>query len=119
MGLLLSVLDEQEAASARLAQLEARRRLLQERLEREQGLSGLRSILVLAEGAGPDADPDRDVVDRLRASVAALRAEQAQAIDLLGGAALTAARTRAYLLQLVGATPAYGPVGPAREAMPA
>lgn len=109
LGRLLATLDEQEAASARLAHLEGQRQELQRALEHDLGVVGLGAVLGGGGGDRGTSDGVNELLARLAASVARLRRDQAQALGLLGAAAATAARTRAYLVQLAGATPAYGP----------
>jgi hypothetical protein len=112
---LLTAVEEQEVANARLAQLEARRQELQRMLEQALAVDGLPAVLRAAYPDELTHPAGIELAERLGAAVAHLQREQQQAAALLSVAAATAARTRAYLVRLAGMAPAYGPPGTAKE----
>ncbi|HLH25570.1 MAG TPA: flagellar export chaperone FlgN [Chloroflexota bacterium] len=103
---LLALTTDQEAASARLAALEAHRDQLQTALERELGVQGLHAIAQADSAAHPrSALPG--LVDSLRFEVVRLHEENRRAAELLAAATEMAGRTRAFLAHLLGADLIY------------
>lgn len=104
---LLIVTNEQEELTARLERCERRRQQVQDAVERELEVVGVRAIV----SALPDALPFRGrlatLADEIGPKVQLLQEQSRRSAQLLRTAIDTAQRTRGHLLRLAGAEPAY------------
>src|SRR3954468_2997224 len=110
LSAMLAVNTTIEETSARIALLEQRRQAIQNELEDELGVQGLRSVLIAS--AIPSTDKARlgQLLVQVARLVRDLREQGRRNADLLGAAIDAARRTRQTLERLTGADNTYDQV---------
>jgi flagellar biosynthesis/type III secretory pathway chaperone len=104
---LLAITEAQELQGARLAGLEQQRQALLQELAADVGSGSLREQVARAFPRPAERERLQSVLSEIESGVAALRQENETSARLLRAAGASARRTRARLVRLSGAEPAY------------